>query len=120
MRGGQGATAASALQRAEKTNKKVEASLLGHAAKKTRRELPIGDPIPPPETTVEAPAAAAPDAAHAPAVEAASKPREQTQAEILKVQDFYPIADSAASERISPVATRFVCLVVFHNDCEFL
>ncbi len=67
-----------ALKRAEKTNKKAEASLLGHAAKKTRRELPIGDPIPPPETTVEAPAAAAPDAAHAPAAVSASMPGEQT------------------------------------------
>ena len=94
--------------------------MLAHAAKKARRERATGDPIPPPETTVEAPAAAAPDATHAPAVEAASMPGEQTQAEIFTVQGFYPIADSAASERISPVATRFVCLVVFHNDCEFL
>ena len=118
MRGGQGATAASALKRAERTRIIAGASSVARAAKKTRLEPPIGDPSH--ETTVEAPAAAAPDAAHAPAVEAASLPREQTQAEIFTVQDFYPIADSAASERISPVATRFVCLVVFHNDCEFL
>jgi hypothetical protein len=95
---------------------------VARAAKKARLELPIGDPAPPPppETTVEAPAAAAPDAAHAPAAEAALKPREQTQAEILTVQKFNPMADYAASERISPVASMYVCLVVFHNDCEFL
>ena len=106
------------LKRAEKTHIRAEANSVARAAKKTRLELPIGDPSH--ETTVEAPAAAAPDAAHALAVEAASMPGEQTQAEILTAQGFYPIADSAASERISPVATRFVCLVVFHNDCEFL
>jgi hypothetical protein len=86
-----------ALKHAAKTNKKAEASLLGHAAKKARRERATVGLIPPPETTVKAPAAAAPDAAHAPAAEAASMPHKKTQADIPTVQKFNSMADSAAS-----------------------
>ena len=45
MRGGQGVTAASALRRAEKTQIRAGASLVACAAKKARREVPIGEPV---------------------------------------------------------------------------